>query len=232
MFTDHPVSFSLSTNHDDLANFISEILPELHSKLNSLGKPLKDLSTQQRENIFWGLGNMSGRFPMICLTEVPKGRSIEEHRKQFGNYGLVLSHSWVSSNKADRVIYVGLNSEVSKQLFICLATMKILGLFLNEDGNVLFEIKHLERALNLLCHIETRANLEQAEWRIAGNHGFMGGVRSTWQKIPLFLEDVEYVFAPSENEIIEVSEKIDQLAYKQNAIRKPIIITFPDVIPN
>jgi len=231
MLTDHEVKFAPSEDRNELADLVNQVLPLIKGRLQSLGLALEALPQDRVQVLFSGIGNMSGRVPMLCLTEVPPGRNIESHRYVFGSYGIVLKPEWVAKNGADRVIYVGHNSPASQQLFVCLATMKILGLFVDKNGTLLFGNESIRPALNLLSFIEVRDHLLEAEWRIAGNSGFMGGHRATGTRLPLNLCDVEYIFVPNHDEVARITNVVEQVALRKNSATKPIIMEFPECIP-
>ena len=231
MLTDHEVTFSPTTNRNELEVLLDRVLPLLRGRLQSLGKPLESLDADRATVVFSGLGNMRNKVPMLCLTEVPKGKVLDSHRNLFGSFGLILKQDWVMRNGADRVIYVGHNSSASQQLFVCLATMRILGLFVDKTGTLLFDNESIRPALGLLSFFETRDHLEETEWRIAGKTSFMGGGRETGKRIPLLLCDIEYIFAPNAEDVKRLAETVANLAVKQNTADPPKIIEFPSVVP-
>ncbi len=231
MLTDHEVQFAPIGDGEAASSLLNQILPLLESRLESLGQPLESLSEERQRVIFLGIGNIKGKVPMLCLTEVPSGRVIDMHRLLFGSYGLVISRDWVERNGGDKVIYIGHNSTVTHQLFINLATLRIFGLFVDRNGQVLFDNESIRPVLNLLSFFQMRDHLEEAEWRITGNHGFMGGERESGKRLPLTLEEIEYVFAPDDREAKELSILVEELKQKQGAKIVPKIISFPNQIP-
>lgn len=231
MLTDHKVEFAPTSDLNAYAELLREVRPLLELHLNKIGHPYNALSEERQRVIMAGIGSIRGSVPMLCLTEVPQGKVIGRHKFMFGSYGLVLSSGWVEQNCADRVVYVGHNSPASRQLYFCLTTMRILSLFADQQGQVLFENVSLKQALDLLVYIETRDHLGEAEWRIAGHHGFHGGKRETGKRLPVTLNDIEYVLVPSEDEVEEISKVIANLAVQQHVTNVPKVLEFPDTLP-
>lgn len=231
MLTDHEVAFAPTTNPNESEGLLLRVLPLLRGRLQSLGKPLESLDTDRTKVVFGGIGNIRGNVPMLCLTEVPQGRVLDRHRESFGSFGLILKQDWVIRNGADRVIYVGHNSRASQQLFVCLATMRIFGLFVDKTGLLLFDNESTRPALDLLSFFETRDHLEESEWRIAGSAGFMGGVRETGKRLPLLMSDIEYIFAPTAEDVKRLEGTVAELAAMQGTAYLPKVIEFPNVLP-
>lgn len=231
MLTDHEVRFAPSEDRNELASLIDQVLPLLRVRLANFGMPLESLPQDRVTAVFSGIGNMSGQVPMLCLSEVPRGKIIDSHRYLFGSFALVIKPEWLARNGADRVIYVGHNSTASQQIFICLATMRIFGLFVSDKGKLIFDNESIRPALSLLTFFETRDHLQETEWRIAGQTGFMGGVRETGKKLPLGLSDVEYIFVPNTEAISQVQQVVDALSKNGNSATKPNVMIFPKTIP-
>src|SRR4051812_1855928 len=78
-------------------------------KLTQLLIPQHDYSTREPQ-----------QFGMISFTEIEHTHA-GEHRKAFGNYGIVVSDTWAASNKAQRVIYVDEDGPVSEALKVVFA---------------------------------------------------------------------------------------------------------------
>ena len=112
-----------------------------------------------------------------------------------------------------------------------LATMRILGLFVDAAGTLLYDTATIRPAVGLLSFFETRDHVEESEWRIAGETGFMGGRRASSTRIPLRLSDVEYLFAPNVEGVQRLTEKVEELAKVQGAVGLPKIVEFPSVVP-
>ena len=230
MLTDHKVKFSVTEDKDQLAALLQEILPLLEFKLATLALDLKSLPKDREKMLFAGIGAMRGSIPMICLTEVPPGKTLKQHQMVFGSFGLVPRNHWVVSNNAERIIYAGHNSPASKILFKCIASMHILGLHLDKNGLLLFDTRTHQTALPLLSYFESRQNLSEAEWRIAGSTGYFGGARNTGGTIPLLLEDIEYIFVPS-SALNDIQSLVDEVAVEQSCTVKPCVVEFPEVMP-
>ena len=230
MFTDHRVDFRPTNDRDQIAGLITELLPLIQYKLATLGLSLETLPKDREQILFAGLGFMTGSVPMICMTEVPAGKDLTHHRATFGAFGLVPRNSWVAASNAERIIYAGHNSPASRHLFRCIATMHILGLHLNQDGLLLFNTETSKAALPLLSYFESRDHLVEAEWRIAGTTGYMGGTRNTGTTVPIAMNDIEYVFAP-DFALEQVQRQVSNLSTAQAARLCPTVMPFPQVMP-
>ena len=231
MLMDHDVKFSVTDDKDQLARLLNDLIPLIEFKLKMLGLELNSLPHDSSQNLFAGIGTMQGSVPMICLTEVAPGRLISQHRFLFGSFGLVLRNLWVARNNAERIIYAGHGSPASKILFNCLATMHIMGLHVSQDGLLVFDTRTHKAALPLLSYFESRDNVSEAEWRIAGSTGYFGGKRNTGERLPLQLEEIEYIFTPNAILKDEIQVVVDELAVVQSCKRVPQVIVFPDAIP-
>jgi len=219
-FTGHPVAFRPADSHDHWSVLLGDLLPLLLSKLQQLGLPWESLSEDRRRAIVLGLGSVSAEIPMICFTEVPDGRSTAMHHYQYGRYGLVVKREWLELNNADRVLYVGDMSAVSKRVFRLVAAANILGMHA-PAGQPLFDNFTMRAALDLIAYVENRQNLEEFEWRIAGRHGLMGGPRDTDTRLPLPLSFVETVFVSDEAELDDMKALVASLASAQAVKHSP-----------
>jgi hypothetical protein len=85
--------------------------------------------------------------------------------------------------------------------------------------------------LDLLAHIEVRENLEEFEWRIVGNHGFMGGKRETGKRLLIQLEDIEYILVQKTEDVNGFEKLIIDLAESQASSQIPPVLCQPNVIP-
>lgn len=231
MFTGHDVRFAPTEDPKVFAGLFEQILPLLHQKLASLGRSFDFLSEGERQVLMMGLGAMSGSVPMICLTEVPAGRSIDVHQATFGGYGLVISRRWVELNGGDKVLYVGHNSTASRRLFLLLATLKIFSLHLGANGQVLFENNAFRASLDLLCYVERRDYLEEAEWRQTGNPGWMGGTVANGTRLHLPIDEIEFVLVTNDADVKATSTLVQELAVKQKSKSMPKTIVFPRQLP-
>jgi Putative abortive phage resistance protein AbiGi, antitoxin len=230
MLTDHEVSFAPTRDPQEFGALIERVMPLLTARLAGLGKPLEALDEPRKQILFSGLGSMRGKIPMLCLSEIPPGKSLDHHRFSFGGFALVVKSEWLSRHGAERVMYVGLNSPASRQLYHCMATMHLLGLHVSPTGDVLFDNVTTNAMLELLPYVEVRDHLEEAEWRVVGRAGFVGGVRDTNKKLPLTLKDIEYIFVPSDA-VAKFTAQVEALATKQGCSLKPLVLQFPRCIP-
>jgi hypothetical protein len=231
VFTDHQVDLAMSEDRTDYQAYIEELLPILENRLRSLGKPWQQLDAIRKKVILSGIGTMSAKLPMICLTEVMLGRDLLDQYRAFGAYGLVLSEAWVRKNGGDRVLYIGANSPVSRHLFRNLGLQKIGSIFVDPTGLVMFDTVYAKPVLDLLAFIETRANLVEVEWRVPGSHGLMGGERATGKTIAVRLDDLEYVLVQKNDEIGEFEDLLKRLQKDQGAKTVPIVLSQPSTLP-
>jgi hypothetical protein len=231
MMRNHEVKFSPAEDPEAWATLIDQILPLLKQKLKSLGVPFDSLSEETRLLLLRGIGSNSGFVPMICLTEVPDGRNVDGHQIAFGSYGLVISRHWVESNGGDRVLYVGHNSASSRRLFVTLAAMKIFSLHVGARNQVLFDNEAFRASLDLLCYVEAREHLEQAEWRLAGNPGWIGGGTPKEIRLNLPIEKIETVLVKNDAEIQPMSALVRKLADKQKSQSSPQVTVFSRQLP-
>lgn len=227
MFTDHKVKFAPTDDGKAIATLLEEILPSLKQRLMLIGRPFDSLSVEELHVLIRGLGSVSGSVPMICLTEVPDGRNVCDHQVAFGSYGLVLSRQWVEQNGGDRVFYIGQNSTMSRQLFLTLAALKIATLHLGGDRQVLFEKSALRASLDLICLVETRDNLEQAEWRIAGEPGWLGGTSAKGSRLRLPINEIEQVLVANDADVEGISGLVERMAEEQKSPSEPRTTVFP-----
>jgi hypothetical protein len=223
-FTSHKVLFKLTESTDHWRAAIGEMMPLLFNRLEQIGVPWESLSEERKRTILSGLGTVSAHVPMICFTEVPDGRNIAMHQYQFGRYGLVFRREWLEQNNADRVLYVGDNSAVSKRIFRLVATSNIMGMHRSANGEPLFDNLTARAALDLIAYVETRQNLEELEWRIAGRHGLMGGPNDKDCRLALTLESVEAILVEHPTELDGMEALVTSLAADQSTRHRPKIL--------
>lgn len=231
LLTDHLVKFALTADISEMESSVNEVHLYLMKRLTYIGKSWESLDETNKNTIYSGIGAMSGKIPMLCFTEVPDGREISYHQLLFGGYGLVVKRQWLEKNKADRVIYVGQNSTVSRHLFRNLANLRIANLFVDTSGQVLFDTNCFPALLDLMAYIEVRDNLEEFEWRIAGNHGFMGKKRDVEKRLVIALDDIEYVLVQKHEDVRDFEKLIKGLAISQSPTKIPPVLCQPNVIP-
>lgn len=185
MFTAHQVKYQPANDPLHWQALLQHVVPTLLGKLERLGVPFENLPEDRQRLLMAGLGTMTAEMPMICFTEVPSGRDISMHAYQFGKYGIGLRREWLEEQGADRVIYVGDKTALSERLFRTVAKAKIHGLHISQNGTPLFEVDIDRTVIDLLAYVETRTNVEELEWRIAGKHNFYGGGSDVNRRIPL-----------------------------------------------
>ncbi|MBP1473675.1 hypothetical protein J7I44_05145 [Frateuria sp. MAH-13] len=221
MFTRHKVQFRPADAREHWEELLEEMHPLLKGKLRQLGKPWESLAEERRRALMFGLGSMTADMPMICLTEVPNGREVTFHQYQYGRYGLFIRREWLERQGADRVLYLGERSAVTLLVYRLITLANILGLHLNQTGDPLFENMTSRATLDLLAYVETRGNLEELEWRIAGRHEFMGGDSDVGKRLPLRLEDVEMVLVEDPKEVQILNELLRNLSAQQSTTYCP-----------
>lgn len=226
MFTDHEVRFLPTDEPEELRELMDEITPLLERRLQALGMPWHTLSAERQRLLLNGLGVTRGSVPMICFTEIVPGRNLTWHRQMFGGYGIMPTLDWMIRHHADRVLYVGSNSPVSRQLYRIIAMANILGLHGN-NNEPLFETLTLKTTTPLSYYVEVRDNVPEVEWRIVGETSFFGGKRATGSKIPLSMVDVDCIFTPA-NEVEDIQQLASLLAHDQRC-PPPLVAPFPDV---
>jgi Putative abortive phage resistance protein AbiGi, antitoxin len=231
LLTGHKVKFLPSEKTVDIESLLNDVKPTLLAQLIKIGKPWDCLDEERQKTIFSGIGAISGSIPMLCLTEVPEGRSISFQQFSFGGYGLVIKRQWLEKNEADRVLYIGQNSPVSCHLFRILANLRVSSLFVDGTGQVLFNMSCFPAILDLLAYIEVRENLEEFEWRIVGKTGFMGGKRAKGKRLTIGLDDIEYILVQKSEDIDNLNQLIHSLAISQKSSKIPSILCQPNTIP-
>lgn len=230
MFTDHPVIFRPFRDEDSVRAHISDLYQLIDFHLARLGKSLAGLSQTETTVLFSGIGQMQGRWPMICLTEVPRGRNIQDHIVTFGAYGIVVSDDWVRRNKFDRVVYAGEDSPVSLRLWRLFARLAIASLTQNPDGQLVHDTTVFQEVLGMCAFIEQREHLTEAEWRLPGATGFFGGSRSTGSRVTLPLEDVELVLVQNHADIPVIEALVADLVASRAGTHAPRVLCQPATI--
>jgi hypothetical protein len=94
----------------------------------------------------------------------------------------------------------------------------------SSNDEPLFENLTTLGAIDLIGYVETRQNLEELEWRIAGRHGVMGGPNDTNTRLALPLDSVETIFVKYETELEEMRTLVGSLALAQSTTRHPEVL--------
>jgi hypothetical protein len=230
LLRDHPVRCATTDEPSERLSNLKLMEPLLELRLKELGTSWSELTVERQQSIVAGLGSIRGQIPMLCFTEVPEGREIAAHNILFGAYGVVVHRSWLERMGADRVVYIGDNSSVSRGLYRLMASLLVSTLVRSEKGEVLFLTQSLGPVLELLSHIETRSNVEEFEWRIAGRHGFMGGGRDVGKRLPLPIRDVQAVLVQNEDDVVPLSALVSQLAAAQGESCVPTVMWQPTTL--
>lgn len=164
MLTDHEVKFEPATSTFKLQPLLAEVEPILLGLLQAIGASWTTLSPDRQQLILRGLGSIRGKIPMVCFTEVPEGRDLTLHHLSFGGYGVVVRREWLERNGGDRVLYVGEDSPVTRNLYRIIATLNASNLIRAENGDVLFGNHCFPPILDLLAYMERRDNGSEFEW--------------------------------------------------------------------
>lgn len=233
MLRRHPVDFNPADTDEQWNRILEAVLPLLRQKLHQLGRPLDQLSDTRRTTLLSGLGRVRGQIPMLCFTEVPEGRSLHLHYLNFGAYGLVASRNWLERNGGDRVIYVGQDAAVSTRLHRIIASHHIAGIHLAhiaslDETQPVYDNASMSLALDLLAYVETRQNILEAEWRIAGDHGYMGGSHNEGRRIPIELNDVECITVQCDTDVEEIRQVVEELGRRNGITSVPQVLVQPN----
>lgn len=221
MFTAHPVKFDPGNSgalFDGLIPFINILLAPYKKRFDTL-----EVFEQMKLRLV--IGTISGKVPMICVSEIPKGRHVDNHALDFGQWAVVVSREWLEQQGGDRVIYMGNQTPVSSHLFRVAAISILSGMKLGNQGQVLVENTALEARLALFGHIEVRDNIQESEWRIVGANGFMGQNSDLGRRVPLPLDAIEYVFAPK-FDVAHMTSFVNALAAARG-YAAPQVMPFP-----
>jgi hypothetical protein len=228
MFTDHRVAFDSSSSSARTAQILhSYTLPLLQKRVAALGLGGRALNL----NALTGtLGSMAGKVPMICFSEIQRGRELGSHFVNFGAYGVAVNREWLERQGGDRVVYAGPNSAITERLHRLFIDHQIACIY-DDAGTPLYDSRSLAPILDLLVYVQGRDQLEEVEWRIAGHHGFMGGPRSTDTRIPLPLADIETVLVQRESDKPKFKSILKSLAKAQGLAKTPRILVQPKTLP-
>lgn len=219
--TDHPTKFKCSPtdtiinlidywNENNLSNdFIAEVSQMYHSAptinhfYGALATRLENDSTFNFTFCYYSSTIREIKFKMKCFTELRDNQKLSYyHTGFFGRYGISLNIDWAKKNQADRVIYVGSESEVSLRL------AKILGVCVTNGKRVAMNF-----VFDLLSFVEIADNYSEFEWRIVGNHNYAGIPNQDFPNIiPFCLTDISEIFV---NEVSEVDKILKALKKKQ-----------------
>jgi len=228
MFTDHRVAFHPSSDAADAARiFNGYSLPLLQQRVAELGL---DGSALNLNALSGSLGSMAGEVPMICFSEIQRGRGLGSHFVNFGAYGVAVTRDWLEQQGGDRVIYAGPDSAISKRLHRLFIDHQIACVYDNA-GTPTYDSRSIAPILDLLVYIQGRDQLEEVEWRIAGRHGFMGGARSTGTRIPLPLAEIEAVLVQREDDKPKFTAILKALAKEQGVAKTPRVMVQPTTLP-
>ncbi len=231
MFTVHRVMFSPFDSSSELERECEPVFDLMRRHLMGLGVASSEMRETMRV-LCHGIGNISMSIPMICFTEVQHGRRIGQHGRSYGRFGLVVKRRWLARQGADRVIYVGSSTPISKHLFHLLADKRILSIHKAPNGTFNFSNAAMIDAIRFASFIEQSKNLEEAEWRIPGQFSFFGGTSWEGVKIPLPISEIEFVFVSQDSDIDPLRSVVRFLSSKQGCTSPPPVIVFPDTIPS
>ena len=225
MFTEHKVLFDPFKDLEDAARKSHEYgLPKLIARVTALGVPNTNLNA-----LAHGIGSMSGMVPMICFTEVQGARDLKPHYLNFGAYGVVVTRDWLERNGGDRVVYTGPHSALTTRLHRLFVDLQIAGIHVR-SGTAQFDTSHMIPILNLLAFIQGRDQIAEVEWRIAGEHGFMGGYKATGKRIPLGVNDIEEILVQNEDDVPKFESVLESLPRTADGVAFPPVRRQPDTL--
>ncbi|MEO5368783.1 MAG: hypothetical protein H7833_01760 [Magnetococcus sp. DMHC-1] len=229
MLRKHLVEYKPFPGYDQ--EYISKIIPAFNERLKCIGSVLfNNLDLSSQEMLLYGVFGHKGEVPMLCFTEFPSGRSLLEHKKEFGNYGIVVTHEWVMQQNGDRVVYIG--GEVGRRLAIHIGKNMASSLFMGEHGKPIFENQALADTLDLFCFfqpIEFQTDSEEFEWRICGKHGLMGGKNDHGKRLKCGIDQINFIYVKEQCEVIKMEKLLDHIFPGQNML--PKVMVFPDNAP-
>jgi hypothetical protein len=226
MLTDHAVTFDPFDSTEAVAKEMQAYsIAALAKRATVLGSNHFDFN-----QLTYGMGSISGTIPMVCFTEVQEGRDLFLHYLNFGCYGVVVSQTWLESNGGDRVVYAGPNSAVTKRLHRLFVDHQVAGMHVR-DGRLLFNSDSLKPILDLLAYVQGRNQLIETEWRIAGEHGFTGGRRTTGERIALPLDAIEAVLVQNEEDVVLFENILKSLTGASTATSLPPVLWQPPHLP-
>ncbi|MBF0309735.1 MAG: hypothetical protein HQL56_09425 [Magnetococcales bacterium] len=191
-------------------------------------KNFAGLSEDRKKVLLSGVGSCRGAVPMLCFTEMQQGRDIAKHKARFGSYGIVVTQEWVREHKGDRVVYIG--SQVGKLLAINLGVMLASTIVLSSDNDPIFQNHYYKKYLDLFCYFQPMKSLvedEEYEWRVVGNHGFLGGGAGS-DHIPLPVEQIKYIFVNDSSDVSEIQNVVNEVCACSGCAKVPDVIVFPD----
>ncbi|RKR31204.1 abortive phage resistance protein AbiGi (putative antitoxin) [Paraburkholderia sp. BL17N1] len=227
MLTDHPVTFGPIDFTDAAALEMHDyFLTAVLKRAEALGAT-KELNLNK---LTYGMGLISGKIPMICFSEVQAGRDLLAHYLNFGTYGVVVSRAWLESNGGDRVLYTGPNSAVTQRLHRLFIDHQVAGIHA-DGGELLFNDDTLKPILDLLAYVQGRNQLIETEWRIAGEHGFTGGLRTSGERIALPLDAIEAVLVHKIEDKVQFEDILKSLDGASTAARLPPVLCQPPHLP-
>lgn len=223
MFTDHKVEFNpFGAAEQGVEEFVKYAIPRIEEKARALGATDTNLQTLARL-----IGKMHGALPMICFTEALDSRELSNHFLNFGAYGVVVRREWLEANGGDRVIYAGERSALTKLLHQTFFEFQLACLHV-VNGKALFDSAPLKRMLDIFAYVQGRDQMAEAEWRIAGAHGFFGKKRNTGDRIALPLDQIDAVLVQNPEDIANFKAILVDLAAVQGAAEVPPVLRQPE----
>lgn len=151
-----------------------------------------DIHFDIHTSIYFNIIN-SAKIKMKCFTELRDNQRIHQiHTEKYGKYGITFKKDWMIRNKADRVIYVNVDSEITNRLG---------RLFSMITSN--FHNKHTILSIfDLLALTEIEEHSHEYEWRIVGNHNFAGKSYGNYPDvIPFSTQEIECIYVENESDI-------------------------------
>ena len=236
---EHPTKFTCSPtetiiglieywNENKISNgFISEVSSMYNSAISinhfyaALASKLKTDSTFKINFSYYSSTIRTIKFKMKCFTELRDNQKLRHyHTSVYGKYGISLNVEWAKKNHADRVIYVDSKAEVSLRL------AKLLGVCMTIGKKTA-----LNFVFDLLAFVEIAEHYTEFEWRIVGEHNFVGAPkRNLPEIIPFKLSDISEIFVNEESEIDTMLATIKNKQKDEEVDELPKICLTEDII--
>lgn len=175
-------------------------------------------------------------YPMVCFCDIPLSR-IQEHIKKYGSFGLGLKKEWAERNGLNPIMYVSLNSEITKSFNL-----------LNQQANESKDIPSAKNTMRYLySHIKPlngttfdgieRDFYQESEWRYVPNSNKIEAYikkedfskkehaankkTKKYSLLEFTPNDINYIFVKSEKYIPEIIKFIEtkMTKYEQSDLK-------------
>lgn len=164
----------------------------------------------------------SAQINMKCFTELRDNQKIHKsHTEKYGNYGIVFNKEWMIRNKADRVIYVNVNSEITNRIGRLIA---MLTTSFHSKSSIL-------SIFDILALTEKEENYHEYEWRIVGNHNYAGKSYGNYPDVILFsTHEIECIYVENDSDINQFEIIINEKNLKEGTTNIPLIKNIKKII--